>query len=64
MESAAQDLSRYDHLIAALDKGEALVSSTFTKFPTPIMVPLLDLKTRVVSKRSFDGVKVVESVKV
>ncbi|MBI4147737.1 ATP-binding protein [Candidatus Woesearchaeota archaeon] len=58
MESAAQDLSRYDHLIAALDKGEALVSSTFTKFPTPIMVPLLDLKRHVVAKRLFEGVKV------
>ena len=40
IESAAQDLSKDDRTIASLDKGEALVTSTFTRFATPIYVPL------------------------
>ncbi|MEK6968237.1 MAG: DUF87 domain-containing protein [Nanoarchaeota archaeon] len=40
IESAAQDLSKDDRTIASLDKGEALVTSTFTRFAIPIHVPL------------------------
>ncbi len=40
MESAAQDLSAYDQLIASLDKGESIVSSIFSQFPVPIYTPL------------------------
>jgi hypothetical protein len=40
IESAAQDLSDDDRTIASLDKGEALITSTFVKFPTPIKIPL------------------------
>lgn len=39
MESAAQDLSDEDKTIASLDKGEAIVSSIFTKFAVPIYTP-------------------------
>jgi DNA helicase HerA-like ATPase len=36
--SAAQDLSRDDKMIASLDKGEAIVSSIFTRFAIPIQI--------------------------
>lgn len=36
--SAAQDLSKDDKMIASLDKGEAIVSSIFTKFAIPIQI--------------------------
>ena len=39
IESACQDLSSDDRAIASLDKGEAIVSSTFTKFAVPVMIP-------------------------
>jgi len=42
IESASQDLSAYDQLIAGLDKGEAIVSSIFSKFPVPIYTPLFE----------------------
>lgn len=42
MESAAQDLSSDDRTIASLDKGEAIVSSNFTRFAVPIQIPLFD----------------------
>ncbi len=40
IESAAQDLSKDDRTIASLDKGEALITSTFTRFAIPLVVPL------------------------
>ncbi|UCH02929.1 MAG: ATP-binding protein [Candidatus Bathyarchaeota archaeon] len=40
MDSAAQDLSDDDRNIASLDRGEAIVSSIFTKFAVPIKIPL------------------------
>ncbi|HLC67017.1 MAG TPA: ATP-binding protein [Candidatus Nanoarchaeia archaeon] len=40
IESAAQDLSDADRMIASLDKGEAIVTSTFARFATPIKIPL------------------------
>jgi hypothetical protein len=42
MESAAQDLTAYEQIIAGLDKGEAIVSSIFSKFPVPIYTPLFE----------------------
>jgi DNA helicase HerA-like ATPase len=42
MESAAQDLSSDDRTIASLDKGEAIVSSNFTRFAVPIQIPLFE----------------------
>lgn len=40
--SAAQDLSKDSKTIASLDKGEAIVSSIFTKFAVPIQIDLFD----------------------
>ena len=42
IDSAAQDLSTDTRSIASLDRGEAIITSTFVKFPTPIKVPLFD----------------------
>ncbi len=39
IDSACQDLSSDDRAIASLDKGEAIVSSTFTKFAVPVHIP-------------------------
>jgi hypothetical protein len=49
MESAAQDLSTDDRNIASLDKGEAIITSIFTKFAVPIYTPLFEdfIKERV-----------------
>jgi hypothetical protein len=53
--SSAQDLSDDDRNIASLDKGEAIVSSIFTKFAVPIKIPLFEeyvkLKSRHVKSR-------------
>jgi hypothetical protein len=40
IESAAQDLSDDNRNIASLDKGEAIVTSNFSRFATPIYIPL------------------------
>ena len=40
IESASQDLSQDSRNIAALDKGEAIITSNFTRFATPIKIPL------------------------
>jgi len=42
IESASQDLSEDDRNIASLDVGEAIISSNFTKFATPIKIPFFD----------------------
>jgi DNA helicase HerA-like ATPase len=42
IDSAAQDLADDDRTIASLDKGEAIVTSIFTKFAVPIQIPLFD----------------------
>lgn len=39
IESASQDLSDDNRIIASLDKGEAIVSSVFTRFAIPIYTP-------------------------
>ncbi|MEK6969336.1 MAG: ATP-binding protein [Nanoarchaeota archaeon] len=40
MESSPQDLTQDNRNIAALDHGEALVTSTFTRFAVPVKIPL------------------------
>ncbi len=40
--SASQDLSDDDRTIASLDKGEAIISSIFTKFAVPVQVPFFE----------------------
>jgi DNA helicase HerA-like ATPase len=42
IQSASQDLSSDDQNIASLDKGEAIISSNFTKFAVPIKIPLFE----------------------
>jgi uncharacterized protein len=42
IDSASQDLSSDDQNIASLDKGEAIISSNFTKFAIPIQIPLFE----------------------
>ncbi len=42
IDSAAQDLSDDYQTIGSLDKGEAIVTSTFTKFAVPISIPLFE----------------------
>ncbi|MEM2914854.1 MAG: ATP-binding protein, partial [Candidatus Bathyarchaeia archaeon] len=42
IDSAAQDLSEDDRTIASLDRGEAIVSSSFTKIAVPIKIPLFE----------------------
>lgn len=40
IDSSPQDLSKDDRVIASLQKGEAIVTSTFTAFATPVRIPL------------------------
>jgi DNA helicase HerA-like ATPase len=40
IDSSPQDLAQDNRNIASLDKGEALVTSVFTKFAVPVKVPL------------------------
>ncbi len=42
ISSAPQDLSKDSRTIASLDKGEAIVSSIFSKFAVPVNVPLFE----------------------
>ncbi len=42
IESAAQDLSTDNRNIASLDKGEAIITSNFSKFAIPIKIPFFD----------------------
>ena len=54
IDSAAQDLSEDDRNIASLDKGEAIVTSNFTKFAMPIKIPFFD---EVVKKQETNSFK-------
>ena len=42
IQSASQDLSSDDRTIASLDKGEAIISSSFSKFAIPVKIPLFE----------------------
>ncbi len=58
IESASQDLSTDDRAIASLDKGEAIVTSTFVPFALPIIIPFFDeFSSAAKPKSSFGGVK-------
>lgn len=39
VESAAQDISDLSSAIASLEKGEAIITSSFTRFPMPVAMP-------------------------
>ncbi|MCP4761406.1 MAG: ATP-binding protein [archaeon] len=55
IDSASQDLSRDDRTIASLDKGEAIISSNFTKFAVPVKFPLFeDLVKEYIKKNRSD----------
>ncbi len=60
IQSAAQDLSDDDRNIASLDKGEAIISSNFAKFATPVKIPLFEEFVKKGKKenikRDFSGV--------
>ena len=61
IESAAQDLAMDERNIASLDRGEAIVSSIFTKFAVPIYIPLFeDLLKKSESEYSDEGQIVFE----
>lgn len=62
IESASQDLSDDNRNIASLDKGEAIISSNFSKFAMPIKMPLFrevlsNTKQDKGAKKDFSGVK-------
>jgi hypothetical protein len=56
IDSAAQDLSESDRNIASLDKGEAIITSNFTRFAMPVKIPLFKnlVKETVQSKLRTD----------
>ena len=59
IESASQDLSTDNRNIASLDKGEAIITSNFSKFAMPVKIPLFKefaSKTKKQEKKSFPGV--------
>lgn len=55
IESASQDLSDDDRTIASLDIGEALITSNFARFVTPISIPYFEdlVKKTVKNKEEF-----------
>ncbi len=57
IESAAQDLSKDDRNIASLDKGEAIITSTFTKFAIPVKIPFFseEIKKEEKINKNFEG---------
>jgi len=54
IESASQDLSDDDRTIASLDIGEALISSNFARFATPVKIPYFE---DLVKENKKQGVK-------
>lgn len=58
IESAAQDLSSDDRMIASLDKGEAIVTSNFLSFAMPIKVPFNEVKPAKQPKQQFGGLNI------
>jgi hypothetical protein len=57
IESAAQDLSSDERMIASLDKGEALVTSNFLSFAMPLKIPMRENKSVESVKMHFGGLK-------
>jgi uncharacterized protein len=62
IESASQDLSSDARAIAALDKGECIITSNFTRFALPVKIPLFseyvkkDLEQNKTIGKSFSGI--------
>ena len=56
IESAAQDLSSDERMIASLDKGESIVTSNFLSFAMPIKVIFEEQRIER-PKQSFSGMK-------
>lgn len=58
IESASQDLTKDSRTIASLDKGDAIISSTFLKFAVPVKIPKFhDFVTRVRSEYNQKNAK-------
>ncbi len=62
IESSAQDLSSDNRAIASLDKGEAIITSNFSRFAMPIKIPFFEdhIKKSIntsKTKNSFEGIK-------
>ncbi len=62
IESAAQDLSEDSKTIASLDKGEAIITSTFSRFALPVKIPLFsemvkENRQEQRMQQSFEGVR-------
>lgn len=65
IESAAQDLSNDSRAIASLDRGEAIITSNFARFATPVKIPLFsdlvkETQNKHVKKKyaqSFSGIQ-------
>lgn len=55
IDSAAQDLSSDERMIASLDKGEALVTSNFLSFAMPLKIPMRENKPNDNVKTNFGG---------
>jgi len=58
IESAAQDLSSDERMIASLDKGEAIITSNFLSFAMPVKIPYEERKAQPPVKQSFGGLSV------
>lgn len=64
IESASQDLSSDSRSIAALDKGECIITSNFTRFALPVKIPLFedyvkeDLKKEKKQELDFSGINI------
>ncbi|MFH2021143.1 MAG: ATP-binding protein [archaeon] len=59
IDSASQDLSSDSRAIAALDKGEAIITSNFTRFALPVKIPLFEEFSKINKKKtpqSFVGI--------
>jgi len=56
IESASQDLSDDDRTIASLDIGEALITSNFARFVTPISIPYFEDLVKKTLKNKEDAV--------
>jgi hypothetical protein len=56
IDSASQDLSTDSRNIAALDKGECIISSNFAKFPIPVKIPFFQdyIKQGTIKKPEMD----------
>ena len=59
IDSAAQDLSDDYQTIGSLDKGEAIITSTFTKFAIPISIPLFEDFIKEGKKKQISKTKIV-----